>query len=196
MGKVLEINPMSLNSGPGIRVEVILSNTDEGIELTPNELVDRIRKFRPYIELNNGGVTFKGKDLFSQSEYLNEVCHICHKAGIPACIMCNATKYNSEDILKYVDLVIIPITGLPVYNYNNLSNIEFNNIEKFIKKVDSKNIPIYISQEIVKGINDNDNYIKELKKYLKVYQNIKQIDIIGNIEEESLDELRKVLNEV
>jgi pyruvate formate lyase activating enzyme len=196
MGKVLEINPMSLNSGPGFRVEVILSSNDEGVLLTPNQLVDRIRKFRPYIELNNGGVTFKGDNIFLQSNYIDEVSHICHKAGIPACIMCNANNYNGEDISKHIDFVILSITGLPVYNYNNLTDTEFNNIDKFIKQVCNKNIPIYINQEIIKGKNDNKEYIKELKKYLKVYQNIKQIDIIGNIEEESLDELRKVLNEV
>ena len=196
MGKVLEINPMSLNSGPGFRVEVILSSNDEGVLLTPNQLVDRIRKFRPYIELNNGGVTFKGENIFSQSNYIDEVSHICHKAGFRACIMCNANNYNGEDISKHIDFVILSITGLPVYNYNNLTDTEFNNIDKFIKQVCNKNIPIYINQEIIKGKNDNKEYIKELKKYLKVYQNIKQIDIIGNIEEESLDELRKVLNEV
>ena len=196
MSKILEINPMSLNSGPGFRVEVILSNNDEGVELTPNQLVDRIRKFRPYIELNSGGVTFKGDNIFSQSKFLDEVFNICHKAGFKTCIMCNANNYNGENIFNHIDIVILSITGLPVYNYNNLTDIDFDNIEKFLKQVNKKNIPLYINQEIYKGINDNLNYINELKKYLKVYQNIKQIDIIGNIGEESLDELRKVLNEV
>ena len=96
MAKILEINPISENSGPGIRTEIILSNTDEGIELTPNQLVDRIRKFRPYIEINNGGITFKGDNIFLQSNFIDETSHICHKAGFKVCIMCDANNYNNE----------------------------------------------------------------------------------------------------
>ena len=197
MGKILEINPMSVISGPGIRVEVILSSDDNGLDLTPNQLVDRIRKFRPYIELNDGGVTFKGDNIFLHSDFIEETSHILHKSGFKVCIMCCAHNYNcNEDIMKYIDLVILNINSLPLYNYNNLTDIEFLNIDKFIKDVTKKNIPLWINQEIKKDINDNKEYIKELKNYLNVYQNIEQIDIIGNIENESLDELKKVINKV
>lgn len=197
MGKILSINPMSFTSGPGIRVEVILSNTDEGMELTPNELVDRIRKFRPYFGPNGGGVTFKGENIFLQSDYISEVCHICHKAGINTCIMTTGNKYNNdENILKYLDLVIIKIESIPLYNYNNITEEEFIKIDSFINKINEKNIPLWINQEIKKNINDNIKYIKLLKKFIRMYQNVQQVDIIGNIDNESLDELKKVINEV
>lgn len=197
MGKVLSINPMSFTSGPGIRVEIIISDNDEGMELTPNELVDRIRKFRPYIGPNGGGVTFKGENVFLQSDYLSDVCHICHKAGINTCLFTTGNNYHdNENILKYLDLVIIKIESIPLYNYNNLTERDFNNIDKLIKKINEKNIPLWINQEIIKNKNDNTRYINLLKKYISIYKNIQQIDIIGNVDDKSLDELKKVINEV
>ena len=62
-GCINSINPMAMDCGPGIRVLVDIEQKEDGIELTPNEMVDRIRKFRPYFGPDNGGVTFTGKDL-------------------------------------------------------------------------------------------------------------------------------------
>ena len=104
MINIKEINPITENNGPGIRVEVILTK-ENGIELTPNELVDRIRKFRPYIELNGGGVTFIGD--ICNIEELSSTCMICHKAGINTCIELDNYKNEYDLILKYIDIVII-----------------------------------------------------------------------------------------
>ena len=123
MINVEEINPITVNNGPGIRVEVVLSNNSE-LSLTPNELVDRIRKFRPYIELNNGGVTFKG--IFNNIEEISNACHICHKAGINTCIELIDYKEEYDIILKYIDIVILN-------SLDYIDKIYNKNIELFIR---------------------------------------------------------------
>jgi len=120
---IKEINPITENNGPGIRVEVVLSK-DAGITLTPNELVDSIRKFRPYIELNGGGVTFNGD--ICNIEELSRACMICHKAGINTCIELDNYIEQYDSILKYIDIIII-------------NKIEY--IDEIIKKFN--NIKIY-----------------------------------------------------
>ena len=143
MINVERINPMTVNNGPGIRVEVVLTKNNQ-LSFTPNELVDRIRKFRPYIELNNGGVTFKG--IITNIEALADTCHICHKAGINTCIELTDYKEEYNIILKYIDIVIL----------NNLEYID--NIKKY------NNIEIYIR---------NNNYTKDLlnENNIKVIDN-------------------------
>ena len=103
MINIESINPITQDNGPGIRVEVKLTN--KGVELTPIELVNRIRKFRPYFEINNGGVTFIGIE--NCVNELVETCHICHKAGINTCIVLD--EYNSiyDELLKYTDIIIL-----------------------------------------------------------------------------------------
>lgn len=120
-----EINPLTFDNGPGIRVKVVLSNNGS-ILLTPNELVDRIRKFRPYIELDNGGVTFTG--IISDIEALSSTCLICHKAGINTCI--ELTNYSDEYdiILKYIDAVI-----LNNFDYIDIIHSRYNNIQIYVR---------------------------------------------------------------
>lgn len=170
------INPMSFDSGPGIRVEVILSK-ESGILLTVNELVNRIRKFRPYFGVDGGGVTFKG-DVFLDYDYLYNICRLCNKSGINVCIETNGLLYNSDlDIFKYLDLVILSIESLPLLNYNNNSVDELMNVDKFITDCEFNDVNIFIKQEIFKNINDTRLYIELLKKYLSKFNNIIDINL-------------------
>ena len=105
-GYIETINPMEVDYGPGIRVVVVLNIKEFKLELTVNGLVDRIRKFRPYIE-PDGGVTFVG-DIPLQLDFLIEELKVCHKAGIKTCIDLNNIS-NIEEIkslLKYTDCAI------------------------------------------------------------------------------------------
>lgn len=196
-GNILSIDPMNLNSGPGIRVEIYLSE-DAELTMTPLETVNRIRKFRPYFGPDGGGVTFKGKDIFKYADYLKETCLICHKAGINTCIETDGLEYNNNlELLNYTDLFIINIISLPLYNYNDLTIEQLMNIDKLMNHLNEKNINIWIKQAIQKDINDSCEYFEILKKYLGRYDNIKDIEIIGNdISNDKLNSFQRILKEV
>lgn len=194
MNALLElINPMSFNSGPGIRVEVLISNT-VGLEVNPKDMVDRIRKFRPYFGPDGGGVTFKGA-LLENIAFLKETCRICHKAGINTCIELSAKKYqNDKELFKDIDLIILSLDSLPLFNYNNLSIEELMNINQFINDASEYKIDIWIKQFIKHGVNDTIEYIECLNKYLRMYNNIRRIELLS--EDILLEELKNKLKEV
>ena len=198
MVKIYSMNPMSFDSGPGIRVEVVLcDDNSEGIQLSSKELVDRIRKFRPYFGPDAGGVTFKGVNIFNYSNYLEEVCTICHKAGISTCIETNGIDYvNNMNLLNNIDFVILKIESLPLFNYNNFSIDNMMNVSNLINDINDKKINIFIKQFIEKGINDTMDYIAALKKYITMY-NIKNVELVStDLDENKLLELKRVLDEV
>lgn len=196
-GNILSIDPMSLNSGPGIRVEIYLDESAELI-LTPKETVDRIRKFRPYFGPAGGGVTFKGKDIFKYVDYLKETSVICHKAGINTCIETDGLDYSGNvELLNYIDLAIINIDSLPLFNYNNLSIEQLMNVDSFLNQLNETKKNVWIKQLIKKGLNDSFEYIEFLKKYLSRYDNISNIEIISNdISSDKLDSFRRIIKEV
>ena len=156
-GNIENINPMQEIPCLGFRVEVIISK--DGYEITSNELVNRIRKFRPYIELNNGGVLFKG-EIISQIDFVLESCKICHKAGINTCIEIDYKNYNKE-LFKNIDFIILEINELPIYN---------SDVDKFINSIDSNNI-------IIKQLVISDE-LMNLRKYYELHKNIKYVDYI------------------
>lgn len=194
-GTISAINPMSMTDGPGYRVVITLSNDGE-VVLTPNETVDRIRKFRPYIGLDGGGVTFVG-DSFIQSEYLKETCHICHKAGINTCVITDGYNYDkNSELINYIDVVILNINSLPLYNYKDLSIDELMSVNSFANYLNEINKELWVKQVIKKGINDNEDYIRALRKFVLMFNNITDIELIGeDIKEEELNEYRRILSE-
>lgn len=195
VGNIASIDPMSFNSGPGIRVAIKMTN-DDSLKLTPMETVDRIRKFRPYFGPNGGGVTFIDPD-FKQSDYLKETCHICHKAGINTCIQTTGIGYQEDsDLLSEVDLFILNIVGLPLDNYNNLSIDDLMSINKFMNLLAENNKKIWVKQTITKNLNDHDNYIYKLKKYLRMYDNIQDVEIIADgLTEKEVEKIERILSE-
>lgn len=93
-GTIHSIETMGLVDGPGVRVVVFMQGCalrcqychnpdtwidkgEETLELTPEELVNRIARFRAYFERSGGGVTFSGGDPLRQPEFLKECLRLC-----------------------------------------------------------------------------------------------------------------------
>ena len=86
VGHVHSIESMGLVDGPGIRTVIFLQgcalrcrfchNPDTwelsgGTEYTPEELVAKIRRFKPYFK-EDGGVTFSGVEPLLQPDFLKD----------------------------------------------------------------------------------------------------------------------------
>lgn len=91
---------MGLVDGPGVRSVVFLSgcllrcrychNPDTwkegtGTRISPQKLVDKLRRFMPYYR-SGGGVTFSGGEPLLQPEFLGEALMLARQAGIHTCI--------------------------------------------------------------------------------------------------------------
>ena len=89
-GSISSLETFGLLDGPGIRVVVFTNGCKlrckfchnpemwkmESPNYTPQELVERIIRNKPYFKRNNGGVTFSGGEPLLQSEFLIEVCKL------------------------------------------------------------------------------------------------------------------------
>lgn len=130
MAHILSIDPFNRESGPGIRVLIILSNK-ECNDISANDLLNEIRKYRHYIEQDNGGVTFSG-NIKNNKKFLEDICILCHKSNIKTCIEIKTSEYNIiHSFLKYIDFLII-------HNDNS------NSIDIVIQSLDNRKIQYLI----------------------------------------------------
>lgn len=194
-GYIHSIETMGLRDGPNIRVVVFMQgcnlrcsfchNPDtwdkiSNLKVTSKEIVDMVRKYRPYIE-QGGGVTFSGGEPLVQSEFLLEMLKPCKKAGIHTCLDTSGTGYNKEllnDILKYTDLILLDIKALDEEGYKKITGRpidEFNYFKDLVIKKDKK---LWLRQVIVPTINDNVEYILKLKEYIKQFKNVDVIELL------------------
>ena len=194
-GYIHSIETMGLVDGPNIRIVIFMQgcllrcsfchnpdtwNKKGGIMMDAEQVVNEIRKYRPYIEIG-GGVTFSGGEPLLQSEFLLDMLKLCKKAGIHTCIDTSGTGYSKDyldDILKYTDLVILDIKAITPKSYKEITGQEMDMFNYFIERLKINNNKLWLRQVIVPTINDNEHYILDFKKYIKQFNNVVKIELL------------------
>ena len=192
-GSVNKIETFGLVDGPGIRTVVFLSgcklrckychNPEMWKQQTPNstpeELVAKIIRNKPYFESSNGGVTFSGGEPLLQSEFLIEVCKLLKKENIHIALDTSGVgNGNYEEILSYIDLILLDIKHVSKEGYKDITGSDIDESYKFIEALNKSNKPVWIRQVIVPGIMDNEDYLRKLKIQLNQIKNIQKIEFL------------------
>jgi len=194
-GYIHSIETMGLVDGPNIRVVIFMQgcplrcsfchNPDtwkstSNLKMYANEVVDEIRKYRPYIEMG-GGVTFSGGEPLLQSNFLLDMLKLCKKAGIHTCIDTSGTGYSKkylDEILKYTDLVILDIKAIEKDDYKKITSKSMDMVNYFIERLKLNNNKLWLRQVIIPGVNDTEEYILKLKDYIKQFNNVEKLELL------------------
>ena len=196
MGYIHSIETLGLVDGPGIRVVIFMQGCklrckfchnpdtwfkEKNLSIEPEELVAIIRKYRPYFEDSNGGVTFSGGEPLFQSSFLKDTLTICKKAGIHTCLDTSGTGYNKEDldeIFKRTDLFLLDIKAVDPDMYKDITGLEMDEFNYFKERLNESSKDVWLRQVIVPGINDTKEYILKLNDYIKTFNNVKKVELL------------------
>lgn len=192
-GAVDSIESFGLVDGPGIRTVVFLSgcklrckychNPEMWVKGKENytslELVEKILRNKPYFKRNNGGVTFSGGEPLLQIDFLLEVCELLKKEGIHIALDTAGVGIGRYDeILPYVDLVLLDIKHITSEGYLDLTGQSIDEFNKFVFELNKSNTKVWIRQVIIPGVNDNFEYIDGLNDFLKKIKTIEKIEFL------------------
>lgn len=193
IGNINSIETMGLVDGPGIRIVVFLQgcklrclfchnpemwNNEIKLQMTSEELVRRILKYKNYFD-DNGGVTFSGGEPLLQKDFLIETLKLCKTCNIHTTL--DTSGYGDgeyDEILKYVDLVIFDVKALDNNKYREMTSRNIDESLKFLDACQKNNKKMWIRQVIVPGINDNIEYIKQLKEFIRPLKNIEKVELL------------------
>lgn len=192
-GAVDSIETFGLVDGPGIRTVVFLSGCKLRCKYchnpemwkmgkynyTPEELAKKILRNKNYFIHNNGGITFSGGEPLLQSNFIIEVCKILKKENIHVALDTSGVGNGDyEELLEYVDLVLLDIKHTDSFEYEKLTGHKVDDSLEFIKQLNESGTSVWIRQVIVPGLMDNDKYLDSLLEVLKKIKNIKKIDFL------------------
>ena len=196
-GKIHSVESMGLVDGPGIRVVVFmqgctlrclychnpdtwtLDGNKDALDFTPEELVNKISRFRSYFEKSGGGVTFSGGDPLKQPEFLKETLKLCKEAGIHTTLDTSGVGFGDyEEILKYTDLVLYDVKHLTREGYKDMTGIEIDETQKFLEACKKMGTKMWIRQVVVPGKTDSEEYIRELGKFIKTLDNVEKVELL------------------
>lgn len=186
------IESFSTKDGPGIRTVIFFNGCKlrclfchnpetwrkKENNTTVEDLYNKIIKFKSYFN-NNGGVTFSGGEPLLHSDFIIELSKLLKKDNINIALdTAGVGNGNYEELLKYIDLVILDIKDYRKEEYKKMTGQSMNEFNTFLKIIQKMNKKIWIRQVIVPEINDNIDYILGLKEYLKNIKNIEKIELL------------------
>lgn len=186
------IETMGLVDGPGIRVVIFFNgcklrckychNPETWVRgkdnYTVDEVYNKIMRCEPYFR-NNGGVTFSGGEPLLHSEFIIELCKKLKENNIHTALdTAGVGNGNYDELLSYIDLVLLDIKHTDSIGYNKLTGGNIKYQEEFINVLNRLNKKVWIRQVVVPTITDSKEYILSLKEYLKKIDNIERIDLL------------------
>ena len=192
IGYVNKIESTGLLDGPGVRTVVFMQgcslrclfchnpeswSKSIGKEYSPKELFNEIVKYKNYYG-ETGGVTFSGGEPLLQSEFLLEVCKLLKKENIHICLDTAGVGNNYEELLELVDLIILDIKHITNEEYKDITSKDIKYFEEFLNYCQIKNKDLWLRQVIVPGINDTEEYVLKLKKYISKIKNVKKVELL------------------
>lgn len=206
-GRLHSIETFGALDGPGIRTVFFMQGCparcmychnpdtweeEAGEQVTVGEVISRARRGRPYYG-ENGGVTFSGGEPLLQADFLIEAMDALRKDGINSAIDTSGTYFDekSEEVISHCDMVLLDVKHIDPSRFKELTGREQGTLSLLIDAVNRQEKPVWIRQVIVPGFNGDEEYIRELNKFLKRIKYIKKIELLGyhNMAEPKYDKL-------
>lgn len=195
VGKIHSIDTFCTIDGPGLRFTVFMQgcplkckychnrdtwNINLGKDMTPEELIREVVKYKSYYGYSNGGLTVSGGEPFYQPAFLLELLKLAKKNDIHTCV--DTSGYVNLDIAKpildYTDLILLDIKHIDDNKCIDLTSKSINRAKTFAQYLDERNIPVWIRHVLVPGITDNEEDLKKLGEFINSLHNVQQLDIL------------------
>lgn len=193
-GRVHSFQSLGTVDGPGIRFVVFLQgcnlrcgcchnpdtwNILEGKEYTPEEIIEKVIRYKEYFK-DSGGITVSGGEPLLQAEFIEELFRLAKKENINTCLDTSGSILNDKvkSLLKVTDRVLLDIKYTQEYLYKKYVGCSFNSVLKFLEYLNENKISTTIRQVIIPSLNDNEENIKELKKLGDQFKCVDKIELL------------------
>lgn len=150
---------------------------------TISELLEVIEEDRIFYELSGGGVTLGGGEVLMQPEAAANLLMVCKKEGINTAIETSGyAKLEAVlQVAEFTDLFLFDIKHMDPEQHFKLTGVRNERILKNLKELLSRRYNVKIRMPLLKGINDSQDEIDRIIKFLipyRDYKNFKGVDLL------------------
>lgn len=193
LGKITDIETMGLVDGPGMRLVIFLAGcklrclychnpetwNEDGYKklMSSEDVLSLYKKYQNYYG-ETGGVTFSGGEPLIQKEFLLETIKLLKQNNVHVAIDTAGVSDGYEEILDLVDLVILDVKAVDPSDYKQITGMEIDHFNKFLKTAQNKNKKLWLRQVIVPGINDDEEHVLKLKDFASKIKNVERIELL------------------
>lgn len=201
-GRIHSFETFALVDGPGVRCAVFLHGCalrckfchnpdtwhpcDNLTFMTPQELYQKLIRYRPYWK-NNGGVTFSGGEPLLQMDFVTEVCKLLKKDGIHTCIDTAGQPFRPDDaewlkrfdeLLAVTDLVMLDLKQFDDGLHRELTGHGNANILAMARYLSDKGQDMWIRHVLVPGVTDDETDLRKMSEFIASLDHVKLVEIL------------------
>lgn len=200
MGKIHSLETFGAVDGPGIRFVIFLQgcpmrcqychNPDSweisgGIEMSAQELMDNILKYRNYYK-DGGGVTVSGGEPMLQIDFVIDLFMKLKEEGIHTCLDTSGVTFSKqkqvfnkiEKLISLTDLVLLDIKHIDNAEHQKLTTKPNDNILDFARYLKDKKVPLWIRHVLVPGITTDPKSLENLRAFIDTLDNVEKVEVL------------------
>ena len=150
-----------------------------------DELLEQAVRYRNYWG-KKGGITVSGGEAMLQIDFLIELFSKAKTMGISTCLDTSAQPFTREEpfyskfqkLMAYTDLILLDIKHIDSARHKCLTGWGNENILDCARYLSDIRKPIWIRHVLVPTITDNDEYLCELRDFIKTLSNVEKIEVL------------------
>ena len=201
--KIHSLESFGTVDGPGIRFVAFLQgcpmrcqfchnpdtwdiNAPVQFELSPDELMAEVRKYKNYIR--NGGVTLTGGEPLMQAEFVAEFFSLCRKEGIHTALdtsgiifgdaLSGIPSHNVSAAIEMSDLVMLDIKTLDDTLHQSYVGHTRANNQAFLDYLQSIGKTTWIRHVVVPGITSDTSRLEKMADHISKYGIVECVEIL------------------
>ncbi len=211
-GNINSIEPCTTTNGPGTRFAVFFQGCpmrcqyccepncwdfNVNQKMTSEEILQKYEKAKEF--LKNGGLSATGGEPMAQLPFLIDLFKKSKQKNIHTVLDTSGINFDNnnlskiEELMKYTDIVLLDIKHIENDRHIALTGHPNINTLNFARYLSQKNIPVWIRQVVIPGINFNKANLTKLGEFLSTLKNIQALDILphNNAKAQKWTELKK-----
>ena len=195
LGNIHSLETFGTVDGPGVRFVVFMQgcpmrckychNPDTwdvhaNTKMSVDELLSKYDGVKEF--LKNGGLTVSGGEPLLQIDFITNLFKSAKEKNIHTALdtsgilFDNSNKY--DELIKYTDLVLLDIKHIDDNEHKKLTGHSNKSVLNFAHYLDENHIPVWIRHVVVPDITYNEEYLKELGKFIGTLKNVKMLEVL------------------
>ncbi len=193
-GRIHSFQSLGTLDGPGVRFVVFMQGCnlrcgcchnpdtwayDEGTPYAPEDVVKRVVRFKEYFG-QAGGITVSGGEPLLQAEFVRELFHLCHEAGVNTCLDTSGSIMNDgvRALLAETDRVLLDIKYVNDEDYRRYVGCGMAAPMAFLEELNERRIPVTLRQVIIPTLNDTVQNVLALREIAANHPCVDKVELL------------------
>lgn len=194
VGNISSIETMGMHDGPGVRMVIFMQGcalrclychnpetwnvAEKKQTFTPEQLVEKILRYKPYFQ-NNGGVTFSGGEPLLQAEFVYACVKLLKKHNIHVALDTAGVGPLHVPLLKLCDLLIVDVKAVNSALYTHITKQPIHSFQTFMQTVQTLHKPLWLRQVLVPGINNTKQQVDEFIAFANSLHHVEKVEVLA-----------------